>query len=63
MFGETIVQIVSSLPTAVSWNFPKQDTELTTLVLAMYADMLLVVVVFILTVVMVSLERTAVGTM
>ena len=58
MFGGTIVRIVSSLPTAVSWNFPKKDTELTTLVLAISADRVLVVVVFILTVVEVILERT-----
>ena len=58
-----IVRIVSLLPTAVSWNFPKKDTELTTLVLAIYAYRVLVVVVFILTVVEVSLERTDVGAM
>ena len=63
MFGGTIVRIVSSLPTTVSWNSHKKDTELTTLVLAIYADRVLVVVVFILTMVEVSLERIAVGAM
>ena len=63
MFGKTSVRIVSSYPTAMSWYFPKEDTELTTLVLAIYADRVLFVVVFILTVVEVSLERTAVGAM
>ena len=63
MFGGTVVRIVNSLPTTVSWNFPKKDTELTTLVLTIYADRILAVVVFILTVVEESLERTTVGAM
>ena len=54
MLSETIVRIVSSHPTAVSWYFPKKDTELTTLVLEIYTDRVLFVVVFILTVVEVS---------
>ena len=63
MLGGTIFRIVSSHPTTMSRYFPKKDTELTTLVLAIYADRVLYVVVFILTVVEVSLERTAVGAM
>ena len=48
MVGLTIVRIVSSLlPTAVFWKPPKKDVELTTLVLAIYADRLLLVVVVI----------------
>ena len=45
MLGGTIV---SSHLTAVSWYFPKKDTELTTLVLEIYTDRVLFVVVFIL---------------
>ena len=63
MLGGTIVRIVSSHPTAVSWYFPKRDTELTVLELAVYVDRLLVVVVCIVSMVEVSLKRTAVGAM
>ena len=52
MVGLTIVRIVSSLLLAdVSWKAPKKDVELTTLVLAIYADRLLLVVVVIVLVV------------
>ena len=62
ILGGTIVRIGSSHPTAVSWYLPKKDTELTTLVLVIYADRVLFVVVFILTMVEMSLERTTVST-
>ena len=52
--GGTIVRIVRSLlPTAVSWETLKKDTELTTLLLAIYADRVLSVVAFIVVVVVV----------
>ena len=58
-----IVRIVSVLlPTAVSWKVPKKTAELATLVLVIYADRLLLVVVIMLHVVVVSLSKTAVGT-
>ena len=63
MLGGTIVRIVSSYPIAVSWYFPKRDTELTVLELAVYVDRLLVVVMCIVSMVEVSLKRTAVGAM
>ena len=63
MLGGTIVRIVSSHLTNVSWYFSKKDTELITQVLVIYADRVLFMVVFILTVVEMSLERTAVGAM
>ena len=62
MPGGTIVRIVSSHPTAVSWYYLK-NAEITALVLAIYADRVLVVVVFIAVVVEVSLKKTAVGAM
>ena len=58
------MRIVSSLlSTTVSWKSPKKDSELTTLVLAIYADRLLLVVVLVLIVVVVILSRTDVGAM
>ena len=64
MVGGMIVQVVSVLlSTAVSWKAPEQNAELTRLVLAIYADRLLLVVVVILIVVVVSLYKTDVGTM
>ena len=52
--GEMIEWIGSSLlPTTVSWNAQKK-AEMTALVLAIYADRLLFVVVFIVTVVVVE---------
>ena len=58
-----IVRIVSVLlPTTVSWKVPKKTAELATLVLVIYADRFLLVVVIMLHVVVVSLSKTAVGT-
>ena len=59
MPGGSIVRIVSSHPTAVSWYSLKKNTELTTLVWAIYADRLLLAVLFIAMVVMVNWWRTA----
>ena len=64
MLGGMIPRIVSSLlPTGVSWNASKKDIEMITLVLAIYADRVLLVVVVTLIVVVVSLSRITVGVM
>ena len=48
MSGGTIIRIVRSLlPTVVTRKYPKKDSELTTLVLVIYTDMISLVVVFI----------------
>ena len=60
MVGEIIVRIVSSLlPTAVSYNVPKKDTEFVMLVLVIHADRVLLAVVVIAIVMVVILSRTA----
>ena len=57
MVGEMIFRIVSFLLLIVlSWETSKKDAELTALVLAIYTDMLLLVMVTILIVVVVSLS-------
>ena len=59
-----ILRIVSSLlPTTVSWNASKKDTELTTLVLAIHANRVSLVVVVILIVVVASLSKNAASIM
>ena len=64
MIEEMIVPIVNVfLPIVVSWKAPGKYAKLTTLVLVLYANMLLLVVVVILTVLMVSLSRTVMSVM
>ena len=62
MGGGTIVRIVTSLLlVVVYWKVPKRDIELTKLVLAIYADRVLLVVVVIALVVVLEKSRTIVG--
>ena len=64
MSGGTIAHIVTSLlPTVVCWKVPKKDAELTTLVLAIYANRVLLVLVVIALVVVLKKSRTAIGAM
>ena len=59
-----ILRIISTLlQTAVFWNVLEKPAELSTLVLAIYVDTILLLMVVILIVVMVSLLRTDVGAM
>ena len=63
MSNGTIVRIVSSHPTTMSWYFPKKDTELTALELAVYVYRVFFGLMFIALVMEVSLKRTAVCAM
>ena len=64
MIEGMIVPIVNVLlPMVVSWKAPEKYAKLTTLVLVLYANRLLLVVVVILIVLMVSLSRTVMGVM